>query len=291
MSTIVFAGLVALLAFIALPAAAEPTEGSAGVLPAHGPTAPRLALAGLHRETEAELRELVAHLPGDMQERLTGLYVAFDDTPADLGALAACDDDGDPVVVVTDALLVLTDHVGWGAAVDESVLSSAACRGEVCTKNSSRLDAYASLLARTPRGAPRLLPPPPGFFDRSAEGAPPMERVGEIRAQAISGLVARELAHHILGHLACPHPTPTRELGDDVWTASERARALAAASWLHAPVRSVVAVAVAVKLMRDSGRAEDGWLALSRVLGRVSPPPPHSMALQGGGVRFERVSR
>lgn len=171
--------------------------------------APELETADLRTLAQVSLREQLDALAPAERRRLVGLYVAIDPDAADPGAQIACDDDGDPVVVVTDALLRLASHL---ARADEA---------------SHRLEDYAAFLVRTQLPGRRLLPPPPGFF---VSGTPASaERLAEI----VGWIVARELARFRAGDLACPRPTATRESGDAVWTAAERAFAAKIATTLY----------------------------------------------------------
>ena len=96
--------------------------------------APALALPAAHREATDELRALVGRLPPEARRRLTGIYVAFDTSLTDVGSLAACDDDGDYVVVISDALLGVADFVAQAKATDEVFWTH-------------KLDEYAAFLA------------------------------------------------------------------------------------------------------------------------------------------------
>ena len=81
---------------------------------------PTLTSFGRRIEASEELRALVASLPPDARAKLPGIYVAFEESASDVSALAACDDDGDYVVVVSDALLVLVEHATHAAVLDEA---------------------------------------------------------------------------------------------------------------------------------------------------------------------------
>lgn len=188
--------VLALLLLVALPARADEV-------------APELETADLRALAQASLREQVGALAPAEQRRLVGLYVAIDRDAADPGAQVSCDDDGDPVIVVTDAMLRLASHL---ARADET---------------SHKIEDYAAFLVRTQLPGRRLLPPPPGFF---VAGAPASV---ERQAEVVGWLVARELARLRAGDLACNHPTATRETGDAIWTTEERAFATRIAATLY----------------------------------------------------------
>src|SRR5258706_11897569 len=101
-----FAAILGLVASAVAPIAAR----------ADAPIAPALATPTARAYVEGELRALVKALPASARARVTGLYVAFEANPNDANALAACDDDGDYVIVITDAMLTLVDFVAQAEA-------------------------------------------------------------------------------------------------------------------------------------------------------------------------------
>lgn len=168
--------------------------------------APSIGVRDLRARADLEMRAIVAALPAAEEERVAGIYLAFAPDETDPTALAACDDDGDYVVVISDAMLRLVEYV------------SAPEPGDSRSKDVTR---YARFFANAQTTRDRLVPPPPGFF--SDEGETPASR--ERADGAMSFLLARELTHARLGELTCPHPTRTRERGDDEWTRAEATRA------------------------------------------------------------------
>jgi hypothetical protein len=208
--------------------------------------APELETLELRQKTQAEAKRLFGALPANDQRRLSGLYVAFDPSPSDPSAMVACDDDGDYVIVITDAMLRLASIVARAQSYDEA--------------NASRtVEDYAGFIARSQLPARRLLPPPPGFYTAKKAGLTHETRLRE----AISFVVARELTHLRAGDLICPHPTATHENGDDEWTASEQRRALEKAASIypgHAAERDIEA---ATRVL-EGGQSEQGALGLLR---------------------------
>lgn len=212
--------------------------------------APELERADLRVRAAAELRRLVVRLPSIEQRRLTGVYVAFDPDAADPNAQVACDDDGDYVVVVSDAMLRLASHVAHAS------------------DDSHKIEDYAAFLARTQLPGRRLLPPPPGFFDpRSTSEAEAEERLLDV----LSFVVARELVRVRAGDLVCPRPTATREAGDDVWTPAEAKAATVIATRLYP---SVARDAEATARVLDAGRSERGARALERFFTELALDAP-----------------
>lgn len=209
--------------------------------------APELEAQDLRTKAQIELKKLVAALPPADQRRLTGIYVAFHADASDPFALASCDDDGDYVVVLSDAMLRLISHVARAQSYDDA-------------NGSRKIEDYAAFLARSQLPGRRLLPPPPGFYVAESAAATYDDRLRE----SLSFVVARELTHLRAGQLVCAHPTPTKEAGDDEWTAAEHRRALEHAATLY-PGRATHDAEAIVRVL-DAGRLERGALGLLRFL-------------------------
>lgn len=195
--------VAAFVLFFSLIAIARPRAARAGDV------APELEAHALRSEARAVLGAVLSTLAPEEQRRLVGAYLAVDTNPSDPLALAACDDDGDYVVVISDAMLRLVDHAARAAAIDGPDASA------------RRVAEYGAFLASAQRPGERLLPPPPGFFGDAALGD-----VAALRREALVFVLGREVEHLRAGDLRCPRPTATKEAGDDVWTPAEKAEAL-----------------------------------------------------------------
>jgi hypothetical protein len=249
--------------------------------------APALALPAAHREATDELRALVGRLPPEARRRLTGIYVAFDTSLTDVGSLAACDDDGDYVVVISDALLGVADFVAQAKATDEVFWTH-------------KLDEYAAFLAESQQSGTRALPPPPGFFDAAqTHAARKMDLESARFREIVAGIVAHELAHLLQGDLVCPNPTATHERGDDEWTREERDHAFTVAEKLYTLPRVLAADSAGIERLLDSGLTEEGnlaWLSTQDRIERMAreradrPAPSTYLRLhEACGVRAEVV--
>jgi len=219
--------------------------------------APSLALPAAHRQAALELGMLVGRLSAEARRRLTGVYVAFDTSATDIGSMAACDDDGDYVIVVSDALLRLADFVAQAEATDEVFWTH-------------KLDEYATFLAESQRSGTRALPPPPGFFDAAqARSARKLEIESARLHEIVTGVVAHELAHLLQGDLVCPNPTATHERGDDEWTHEEREHAITVAEKLYTPPRVLAADGAGIDRVLDAGMTEQGEVAWLSTMDRI----------------------
>ena len=222
------------------PASPEPRE-----------VAPSLAPEELRETARAELGRAIGALSPTEQRRLVGTYVAFDDDASDPLALAACDDDGDHVVVLSVAMLRLTADLARAAAQDER-------------EGTRRVEEHASLLARAHVPGRRLLPLAPGAY--VGAGAAAVETIAATRrAEMLAFVIGHEVARLRAADVTCPSATATREVGDDTWTREERRRALAAAEQIYAAgARQVPRDEEATRRVLATGRDVTGAVALLR---------------------------
>lgn len=230
---------------------------------------PTLTPLGRHVEAELLLRELVSVLPDDTRARVQGIYVAFAPTAADVIAQAACDDDGDDVIVVSDAMLVLLENVTHAQARDLGL-----ARTNVLS--------LATHYAKDQRAGERLLPPIPGAFETSDTRGMELVHTSRFR-EALSGVLAHELSIFFRGELTCPHPTATHERGDDVWTAEEAtlAREIAARVYGRGRVRGRDQDAVLLTVAsKGDAVGYVGWLAFLAAMDAAGGRPDWSYQVQ-----------
>ncbi len=251
----------ALLASMAASAGAEEPAAPLRVAPKASASAavpaPIPVITQLHRRAAEELHALVQPMDKGARDRLVGAYVAFNGTTSDLGAMAACDDDGDYVVTMTDGLLMLIDAVALAQASDE-------------VASTKKLDAYAAFLAKAQRPNAKLVPPPVGFFEGTETPSPKLEEVRMARLRdAIAGVIAHEVAHMLSSDVTCRHPTATHEGGDDTWTASEQSQAEASSSATYTQQRVLAADTLGTELLLEAGRSTVGLMATLTVIDRL----------------------
>lgn len=213
--------------------------------------APELETLELRQKAQTEAKTLIAGLAPTDRRRLTGVYVAFDASASDPSAMVACDDDGDYVVVLTDAMLRLVSTVARAQSYDE-------------VSSGRSIEDYAAFIARVQVPGRRLLPPPPGFYAARQASSTHETRLRE----ALSFVLARELTHLRAGDLVCAHPTATHEAGDDEWTIGEQRRALEGSTSIY-PGRAVQRDVEATTRVLDAGRTEQGALGLLRFFAQL----------------------
>jgi hypothetical protein len=256
-----FSGLVIGLASLLSPSVVERSASAQVTEVARGAT-----VSVLRNAAALELEAAERSLSLGARHALTGIYVAFDESRTDVSAMVACDDDGDYVVVVSDALLMLAGFVAQAEAADEM-------------HRTHKVDEYARFLAEaeTKRAAPRRaparpVPPPPGFFEGAPSRDPRVLDLERARMREIlASIVTHEVAHLLAGELVCPNPTATHEKGDDEWTAEERERALDGASRIYTPDSVLAADALATTLLLAAERNQLGSFAWLRTMERLEP--------------------
>jgi hypothetical protein len=156
---------------------------------------------------------------------------------SDVEAQVGCDDDGDYVIVLSDAMLRLATHVA--RAADDKV------------------EEYAAFLSRSQLPGRRLLPPPPGFYSGGKASS------DDSMQDILAFVIGHELARLRAGDLVCPKPTATKERGDEIWSSAEQRRAAEVAMSVY-PHSQAMRDDEALARLLDSGRSERGALAWLR---------------------------
>jgi hypothetical protein len=221
--------------------------------------------------------------------RVVGAYIALDPSVTEATALAACDDDGDPVIMITAAFFELLASLADTAVADVTAPppATAAVKGSApldVYPRLPRVEAYAALLAvetSVAIGTSHVRPvaPAPGTFE--APAAPQAEQMAARLYEAmIDSVVAVELGHLARGDVVCAHPTPTREAADGEWSAAEAeaARQVAMArmrSGSGTRERDIDAEILAARLMREAHQPRDGALVVHRFLAEIEAREPH----------------
>jgi len=150
----------------------------------------------LFRHSQRVLGELVAALPDDRRARVTHLTLTSDNRLGDVNAFASCDDDGAPMIGISDGLITIAAHLAMGTATDELF-------------ETDKARAYLGWL-----GEHGLDPPPVAFYDAAHHtDQRKVARQKEVFEEQIAFVLGHELAHHYLGHLACNSAGGLEEVG------------------------------------------------------------------------------
>lgn len=219
--------------------------------------------------------------------RLVGVYVALDPSVTEATAIAACDDDGDPVVMITQAFFELMASLAETAVADVEAPRDPGARAAETYPRLPRVEAYAALLAAEtqPARPERVRPvqPAPGTFAGPA-GSAAAEVEGRLYDAMIESVVAVELGHLARGDVLCANPTPTRESADAEWSPAEAAAAREMARLLARDggalrERSVDAEVLAASVMARARAPRDGALVVHRFLAAIAARDAHHSAI------------
>ena len=137
------------------------------------------------------LAELVAVLPPTQRQRVEGVPLYADAAVGEVNAFAACDDQGLPLMAISDGLLEVIAHLAQFRATDEVF-------------GGRRADAYIELIATKQRPKTPLVRPAPGFVDpnQHVDGRK-VARQNVLFDEQVAFVLGHELAHHHLGHTGC----------------------------------------------------------------------------------------
>jgi hypothetical protein len=141
----------------------------------------------LRTQAGVVMGELIQALPADKNAIVRDIPFIADPTPGEVNAFAACDDQGLPLMAITDGLLEVEAYIAQFRATDE-------------TFGTRKLDDYMRLLAQN-GGFAR---PPAGFVDPTQSMDPrKISRQHQLFEEQVGFVLGHELGHHHLGHLGC----------------------------------------------------------------------------------------
>jgi hypothetical protein len=144
----------------------------------------------LRQHAASLMQELIGVLPDVAKQRVQGIPLDIDDTPGEVNAFAACNDNK-AVMVVTDGLLDISAHLAQARANDDVF-------------GTRKVTDYINFVAQTQKPNRPITPPPRGFFDpaQQADGRR-VSRQHDVLDEMLGFVLGHELAHHHLGHLPC----------------------------------------------------------------------------------------
>jgi Peptidase family M48 len=152
----------------------------------------------LRNEANNTLSALIAALPTAARGRVDNIPFYADPTVGEVNAYAACDDQGLPLMAITDGLLQIEAYTAQFRATDEIF-------------GTQKLDGYLRLVAQYQRPKQPIVTPPAGFIDPAQNAdARKVARQHQLMAEQIAFVLGHELAHHYLGHTGCANGTAKR---------------------------------------------------------------------------------
>jgi hypothetical protein len=181
------------------PATTPPaTPPPAPSLPPSQPAAPGYAdpinqvdIGWLRSEAGSVIGELIAALPPAARAKVENIPFVADPTVGEVNAFAACDDQGLPLMAITDGLLEVEAHMAQYKAIDELF-------------GTQKLVAYEQLVAANTRPHQPIVRPGPGFTDPSQDLDPrKLARQRDLLDEQLAFVLGHELSHHHLGHTGC----------------------------------------------------------------------------------------
>jgi hypothetical protein len=145
----------------------------------------------LRSEAGSVMGELIAGLAPANQAKVTGIPFFADATVGEVNAFAACDDQGQPLMAITDGLLEVEAQIAQFKANDEIF-------------GTNKLDQYLTLLAGQQQAGKPVVRPQPGFVDpaQQADGRK-VQRQHQLFEEQAAFVLGHELGHHYLGHTGC----------------------------------------------------------------------------------------
>lgn len=183
-------GLCAFLVPILVGAACTPPAQPTTPIPAGDPglsTDPinQLRIPALRSQAERVLVELVSALPAAERARVAHIALVSDNALGDVNAYATCDEGG-PFIAISDGMLLVNAHLAMTTATDELF-------------ETTLEPSYLDWLERH-----SIAPPPAAFYAGDFQtDRRKVRRQHEIFDEQVAFVLAHELAHHYLGHLAC----------------------------------------------------------------------------------------
>ncbi|MFO0757753.1 MAG: M48 family metalloprotease [Byssovorax sp.] len=145
----------------------------------------------LRNNAGSVMGELIRALAPAAQAKVQGIPFIADPTVGEVNAYAACDDQGMPLMAITDGLLQIEAYVAQFKATDEIF-------------GTNKLDGYLQIVAQNTRPHQPIPMPPAGFIDanQSADGRK-VARQHQLMDEQLAFVLGHELAHHHLGHTGC----------------------------------------------------------------------------------------
>jgi hypothetical protein len=175
------------------PGQPQPGPQPTGTVPNPGGVDPINAtdVAFLRQRAGAVVADLKAALPEATRTKVAGIPLFADPAVGEVNAFAACDDQGQPLMAISDGLLEVMAHSARFKAADEIF-------------GGRRLDAYTQNLAQNVRPKQPLPRPAQNFISPAEDNDPrKLARQSHLMDEQLAFVLGHELAHHHLGHTGC----------------------------------------------------------------------------------------
>ena len=163
--------------------------------PALGPVANdpinNVDLTCMRSQAGSVMGELISALSPANHQKVSTIPFFADPSPGEVNAFAACDDQGQPLMAITDGLLEVEAHIAQFKANDEIF-------------GTNKLDQYLTMLANQQQAGKPVVKPGPGFVDpgQHVDGRK-VQRQHQLFEEQVAFVLGHELAHHYLGHTGC----------------------------------------------------------------------------------------
>jgi hypothetical protein len=145
----------------------------------------------LRNQASRVIVELINALPQNYKVRVQDVPLNADPTAGEINAFAACDDQGKPLMAISDGLLQIEANVAAFRATDEIF-------------HTRKLDGYLRMVSANYKPHQPIPRPAPGFVDpaQAADGRK-IARQHLLMDEQLAFVLGHELAHHYLGHTGC----------------------------------------------------------------------------------------
>jgi len=139
----------------------------------------------------AVLTELKTGLRDGDRNKVAGVPLFADPSVGEVNAFAACDDQGQPLMAISDSLLEVMAYSARFKATDEIF-------------QTRKLDAYTSMVAENYQPKHPMPRPSGNFIDPSQDNdGRKVARQNQLFDEQLAFVLGHEMSHHYLGHTGC----------------------------------------------------------------------------------------
>ncbi len=155
----------------------------------------------LRARAGAVLTELKTGLRDADRNKVASVPLFADPTAGEVNAFAACDDQGQPLMAISDSLLEVMAFSARFKATDELF-------------GTRKLDGYTSMVASEYQPKKPMPRPAASFIDPAQDNdSRKIARQNQLLDEQLAFVLGHELAHHYLGHTGCANGGGSRGIG------------------------------------------------------------------------------